>query len=393
MNNVLDVIKASLWGAKEPLIIGNAVFEEMKHQAIIALPAGILSSISLSDELREKWKYEIMRQIAFCAHYKHEQSILPISVPYVILKGTSAAQYYPRPELRTMGDIDIITKREDYKIACDMLIQNGFAEITGRATADFGRHRVFRKNGIDVEVHAFFALLNDYRKARCMDELIIQNIPTDTHVLPDHINGLVILEHINQHLEDGIGLRQIVDWMMFVDKCLQNEKWSEFQVYLKMVGLEKLAITATRMCELYLGLPHHEWCQSANTSLCDELMQYVLLNGNFGNKRIGDSNDSTNAFAYAKNALLAFRLLQERGVENWKIAKRHKFFRCFAWVYQAGRYLIKGFARDNAFPKIVSEYKAAKQRNDMLEALEVKQISKGVVIYDNGEYKLSNKRP
>ena len=33
-------------------------------------------------------------------------------------------------------------------------------------------------------------------------------------VLSDPLNGLVLIFHINHHLRSGLGLRQIIDWMM-----------------------------------------------------------------------------------------------------------------------------------------------------------------------------------
>ena len=95
----------------------------------------------------------------------------------------------------------------------------------------------------------------------------------------------MILEHISQHLENGLGLRQIIDWMMFVHKCLPDENWPEFQVLASNIGMETLAIVMTRMCELHLGLPERMWCKSADNELCGQLMDYILACGNFGEKK------------------------------------------------------------------------------------------------------------
>ena len=256
-DNVFELIKLSFWGKGNPTV-NLSVYQEMKDQAIVALPAPVLPSLGLPPELIREWRNAVYQQIANYENYIHVQSQLPVNVPYVILKGTSAAKYYPHPEYRAMGDIDIITRQEDYGSSCETMLKNAWRETTNGSDLKRGRHRSFEKNGIVVEIHAFFASMNDVQKARAFDELVMRNI-SEEHVLPDMINGLVLIEHVNQHLEEGIGLRQIIDWMMFVDKCLTDDKWNEFEIMAAETGLKELAVTTTRMCEIYLGLPPHKW--------------------------------------------------------------------------------------------------------------------------------------
>ena len=377
---MLNLIKASLWGTTPPEV-DEKIFEEMQQQAIVALPANIIASAVTSSELRDKWNKSILQQVFFYTNYKYQQSLLPLDVPYVILKGTSASMYYPYPECRSMGDIDVITRREDFDKAFYQLESHGYKA----SKVDSNREDVLKKNGITIELHRRFASLNDPMQAEYLDTLIIDNI-NPTHILPDLVNGLVILEHISQHLENGLGLRQIIDWMMFVDKCLTDEAWAEFEPMADKIGLKKLAMTTTRMCEVYLGLPEHPWCSVVELSLCEQLITYILECGNFGNKKTSEEAISENAFAYASTPKMAFKLLWDRGNTNWKLAKRFKALRPFAWIYQAIRYAILGLRRDKAASKIRAEYKAARERNAMFDALGVKTAAKGIVVYKDGKY-------
>ena len=387
---VLDVIKQALWksGKSEA---NQEIYEELKKQALSALPADILSSLSMPEDLRHMWQKDIFQRIAYNANYLHEQEALPISVPYVILKGTAAAKYYPRPEFRAMGDIDIMPRRKDYQAVCDMLLAAGYMEIVVDSHSESARHREFKKGKIIVEVHAYFASLNNPFQAEYLDNLIIQNI-NPSHVLPDLINGLVLLEHISQHLEHGLGLRQIIDWMMFVNKCLPETEWPAFRVLAQHCGLEHLAIVTTKMCELYLGLPVRKWCAAADEALCTRLMEYVLSCGNFGNKWDIDSRKSIKIWMFSPRPKAFFSLLQKYGLENWKSAQTNSFLRPFAWLYQIGRYICKGSTRKESVSKLRNEYAEAKQRNALLDALDVKQTSKGLAVYKNGKY-VKNGRP
>ena len=376
---IADLIKKSLWGSGF-VVADQKIYSEMKLHAIAGLPASCLSSLSLSPELEREWRQYILQQITYNIQCNNVQSVLPISVPYIVLKGTSAAQYYPHPEFRTMGDIDIMTRREDFDYACKQLVDNGYHIVT-----DVDKEVNLYKNGICIDLHRQFASMNNVDYVKFLDDLIMSNI-TRSHVLPDPINGLVLLSHVNQHLEGGLGLRQIIDWMMFVDKCLPDEKWPEFFDLSKKIGLDKLAIVCTRMCELYLGLPRRQWCANADEALCEQLMDYVLSCGNFGNKRTSDTVISENVFSYMNTPGRFLKLLQSRGLVNWKAVEKHKFLRPFAWVYQLLRYTIKGLKRDNSVFRVMDEYTAAKEKAAMFDKLGVKTAAKGLVRYKDGKY-------
>lgn len=373
MGDIFQILKAAIWGVSVPLEpVTDEIFRELKNHRLSAIVAPIMPSLAMTDELQRKWKNLIIQQIVNYNQYVHEQESLPITVSYTVLKGLAASKYYPFPEYRKMGDIDILTKKKDFQTACEMLLANGYREMTQENEEDFGRHRSFVKNGIVIEVHVFFALLKDSKKARALDDILIMNM-NDTHFLPDNPNGLVLLDHINQHLARGLGLRQIIDWMMFADKCLSDEKWPEFQAIAREVGLEKLAITITEICVLYLGLSERDWCAEADMDLCQELMEYILSCGDFGCKREGEIGEGV--FSYAGSIRATFRLLQTRGRVNWEAAKKHVFLRPFAWFYQLCRYLYRGFGRDDAILKLKKEYATARKKNDLLDRLGVRKDS------------------
>ena len=368
---VLGILSSALFSNRELPDTDDwlSVYNELNCHAVIAITAEIVDRLDLPKDLKATWKTRVLQIIIYNMQYRYIQDSLPISVPYIILKGTSAAQYYPHPEYRTMGDIDIMTKKEDYESACNELLQNGFNEISYHEE-HAGRHRCFVKQGIIVEVHLSFAMLKDKQKAEYLDELIVNNI-NSSHILPDLINGLTILEHIYQHLEEGLGLRQIIDWMMFVEKCLTDDQWQDFNKLVLKTGLDKLAIVTTRMCEIYFGLPKREWCKAAEDKVCKQLMEYVLSNGNFGKKKTSDSDISENVLAYARNPKSIFKLLQNQGLINWKASQKYKILRPFAWVYQMGRYIFRGLKRERAISQLKEEFTAAKRRNAMFDELGV----------------------
>ena len=377
---VLELIKASLWESQIPASIDLDTFNEMSKHRLVAIPTPIFSKLHLSDNLHTIWKKAIYLQISKNVNRYSAQLSLPISVPFLILKGTEAAKYYPDPKCRTLGDIDIFTSLADSDTACEQLLEYGYRYI-----GETSRETVLIKDGIHIELHRGFAKLNNPKYAQFLDDLIIQNI-NPTHSLPDEINGLVLLEHISQHLVNGIGLRQIIDWMMFVNKYLPDEKWADFSSLARKIGLEKLAIVTTRMCEMYMGLPLRKWCSNADETLCDTLMIYVLMCGNFGNKRTDARSISEHVMISSRGPISTFKLLQERGLLNWKILNKYPFLRPFAFIYQAGRYLRKGLAQPNAKIELRNAYIESRKYIHLFDALGVRQDSKGLAEFKNGKY-------
>ena len=71
---------------------------------------------------------------------------------------------------------------------------------------------------------------------------------------------------------------------------------------------------------------------------------------------------------------------------NWTAGKRYVFFRPFAWIYQAGRYIKRGLSQPNAFVELKTAYVESRKRRAMFDALGVRQDSKGLVIYKDGKY-------
>lgn len=230
------------------------IYSFYSRHAIASLAVDLLKYIPDDySNLNQTWKNTIYYNT--CNYYRLLNSQTEIlkhfqekEISVVVLKGTSVAKYYPKPQLRTLGDIDLLVKPEDYERAIDCLIQSECHIISCQSKIETRRHISFYCGGISVELHSFFSPHADSDEEKKLDTLLYTAISPDSSVLPDEKNGLVLLSHIRQHLEGGLGLRQIIDWLLFVRTCLDDEMWySSFQENARLTGLETLAITVTRM--------------------------------------------------------------------------------------------------------------------------------------------------
>ncbi len=362
-SKVLALVRSSLWGEPSP---ENpvAALGEAKRQALIPL------LFPHSPEAR-----------AYSAHYIRvlysQDEVIALmrsaGIPMVILKGAAAAIYYPEPIMRTMGDIDVIVPQGEFETVKILMSHSGFQwknddannpdvrEIAGyKGSITVELHHHFSSKGIDVEAYVIRGL-----EAPVTAALDGHSFP----MLPPLENGLVLLAHVAQHLRDGMGLRQMIDWMMYVHAVLTDEFWeTEFRAAAVDCKLETLAVTATRLCQKYLGLPDPiTWCSGADERLVDDLLVNLLLTGNFGQSHGSGSSVETVATNIRRTGL--FRYLQQQGERNWKAYKKYGILKPFCWLYQICRYIRRGVKTRRSGQQLAGDYSRAQARYDLLTRL------------------------
>lgn len=378
---VCALLSSALFNA--PLVLPEhpdwaQICRELEYQTVLSLPADLIDMLDMPQEIRDGWHRKHMGQVYQGYRNVAEQDALADlfaahGIAYVIVKGTAAAMYYPRPEYRSMGDVDVIVAEKDYAAAQALLRAQGYEEKSKGAQS---RDCAYKRYGVDFEVHQRFSYGHAERDCK-LDALIAAGIGRrETYHtqegtyngLPHLENGIVLLEHINQHLEAGLGLRQIADWMMYANRCLHDEDWAAFREGAERLGLDELARTVTKMCQMHLGLPREgiTWCDDADEALCDQLLDYLFQSGNFGYKDAG-SSAAVNALSRSRDGL--FRNLQKSGERNWKLLKTCPWLKPFAWLYQIFRYARRGLARKNPIRSLKADLSRSKRLNDMLTRL------------------------
>ena len=388
-DQVLALLRCALWGQERfPYrapqdVEWKGIIQELKSQAVSFLAIDLLiqenpgkadAYMTAAAKSAMRWYNILDLQQEIC------RQLSEAGIPCVVAKGAAAAIYYPVPSGRLIGDIDLLVKAEDFEKACQVVSQG--AEFLGETD----RHAEYRRDNVVVELHRSFSSLTDPQKKAISDQKIFSAIDSAETVsleeysfrcLPQIENGLVLLEHISLHLENGLGLRQILDWMLFVDKVLDDRLWQdEFAPLLRELKLETLAFTVTRMCQMYLGLRADiTWCADADEMLCQYLMEYILSQGNFGRKLQRGANRAVAVIGATKDLRTFFRILQYEGCKHWKAAEQFPFLKPFAWLYQLFRYIIKGIRTKNPLAFLRSAAERSKTQEEFLDTLGVRRIS------------------
>ena len=375
---LLQAIRGSLW--KSDIAFPedtdwDAVLEEAEKQAVLSIACTVAPK-----DVQRRWSNKTAGLTAHYIRILHAEKrmtelLKKNGIPTVILKGTAAAVYFPVPSLRTMGDIDLIVPPERFEQAKELFIQE---QYDVKEDPTYLRHVELEKDGISFELHRFFhddgvdvnvdPYIND--GMRRAETGIVDGVAFP--MLPRLENGLVLLAHIAHHLYGEIGIRQIIDWMMFVNRELDDAFWeSSFMEAARGAGLDTLACVATKMCQMYLGLPKRiHWCENADTGLCETLMDNILSAGNFGSKRGSGRKIGMVTTQFRRKGTL--RYLQQAGMRNWSAYRRHKWLKPFAWFYQICRYGRQGIRAKRGL-MLKNDIERGIQREELLRQLNIEK--------------------
>lgn len=366
-----------------------AVRAELVAQSVIGYPAHAVESLSLNpaDQAEylalagknlSSWYRLMMAQDSVLAEFRQA------GIPVAVLKGAAAAANYPQPNSRSMGDIDLIVPPDHFDRAFSLMERLGWdndieLEINPR-------HAGFEKAGCpEIELHRYFSTCTNKKQAHFLDQAIYDAIPraewTDVAgfsvpVLPPLENGLVLLAHVNQHLGSGLGLRQILDWQMFVDAHLTDELWERgFQHAAQQIGMEKLAVTTTWLCHTYLGLQTSAtWFGEADARLADDLLLYIMQRGNMGRKMERGARATRTVLHNLRSPAAVVRYLYEGGRAHWAPARKHAWLAPAACLYQVGHVIRKGLSRNASMSELVTDARSAQEDIDLLKRLEVTRM-------------------
>lgn len=322
-----------------------SLYKESRLQTVVGLAFDALPSevADIDANLYAEWRLftiHIMQQnlrleIADAALHKLLQEN---KVPHCTIKGTASAAYYPNPTLRQMGDIDLLVNKNHFRKTKQLMLNDGF--IDGNHDTPF--HSALKKNGIIYELHHSQLPLNLSRRLfpRLTEHLISSSVEhksdIGTLLVPDkYHHGLSMLLHIYRHLEvgEGVGLRHLCDWAVFVNSIDEAEFVNIFEARLKKCGLWKFCRVLSYTAHIYIDMPKKSWFGEMDASLAENLMQEIIFAGNFGRKS-GDKKanpifleeDNKNRKGIAKKLYIL-----KRRVWRW-----NRFYKKHRWLYPIG---------------------------------------------------------
>ena len=252
-----------------------------------------------------------------------------------ILKGDGVARLYPTPDLRVSGDIDILLAAENLPTVETHLRHLGYQ----KSTIQNDHHTVLKKDAVKIELHLTPAGIPTDEIGDKITALLTDTLDTARTVtlkgrklpVPAPQNqALILLLHMQQHLrEGGLGLRQLIDWALFLAHDLPLEMQDDLKAVLADIGLLRFAATVTEAAVRHLGLPPEKSPFSAgDASLADALFADMLKAGNFGHAHTdfaGSAIITLHGKGDKSGLAAALTGVRTKCEKEWPTAKKHRF--------------------------------------------------------------------
>ena len=309
----LELLRAGLWGVSPDLSLFDTtiewgkVLEVGQEQTVV----GVLTDgiAMLPNEMRGERRV-VMPFFARTMELEDENRKMNRFAPFlmtqlekkgvksILLKGQGVAMCYRQPLHRVVGDIDLLVPdAEQYHRARQLMMK--IAEVT--EDEDEGRkHSAFVYKGMTIEIHGDFRFsINKQCKHNIRKWKEMRLAEPTRHIDEGDLKGatlpsiqfdaVFIFAHLLGHYmgAGGVGLRQVSDWMMFVNRYHQEIDKDVLVDDLNLLGIRQYWEVFGAMAVDYLGFPKERMplYDSRNSKKGKIVLTNIFKTGNFGAKQ------------------------------------------------------------------------------------------------------------
>lgn len=218
------------------------------------------------------------------------QALKEEDIPVVAFKGIVLKDLYPYPELRTMGDIDLIVPKEFINRSSEIIEKLGYYEDQPDEKCIHFAH----KDNLSIELH--WELLNhrNFKKEMHGFEKEIWNniIPArvcgvDIYTLGKIDHLLYLCMHMIFHIKNGgFGLRQLCDFVLYTESVSKTINWEELLNRSEELGIGNFVSAIFEVSNQLFGLetPLYKSKYKYKQRIINSLINEILISGTFGHR-------------------------------------------------------------------------------------------------------------
>lgn len=308
----LQLLKVGLWGTSldssmfSAEIDWDGVYQLAQEQTVIGLVTEGVSQLPREKQGRRQLMLQFYKKTA---EVEDENKKMNAFAPYlisqlermgvqaVLLKGQGVAANYTNPLRRAVGDIDLlITGDGQYEKAKKLM-----EKIAVLNEEDIKRkHAAFLYKELVVELHGDFRFLVNKKCFRNLEQWKQKRLCEKSRIIcDDNVDGLVvpsvqfdsifIFAHMLGHLmgSGGVGLRQVSDWMMFVNKYYDEIDLKALEDDLVLLGLRDYwqAFGTVAVHELGYPVERMPFYDEKLIGKGKRILRLILYTGNFGTRQ------------------------------------------------------------------------------------------------------------
>ena len=208
-------------------------------------------------------------------------------IPFAIVKGYEIRELYPEPEIRTMGDVDVLIGPQDRMAVHQCMLDMGYtrSELGGNVWA-------YHKDKISFEIHVKLASGNywnhvDYEGyfEQFFSRLKISE-GTCRRYLSREDHFIFLCFHLAKHLSSsGAGIRMLIDIALYVKTYQNTMDWNYVWAEMKKIKLDAFLKFILSVCGQWFHFSVETQHEPLEQKEAQYFADYVFSGGLFGFER------------------------------------------------------------------------------------------------------------
>ena len=335
------------------------------------------TALQLSNNLLDIWNKTMLTTFSlntqrYGEFLKINKLVSDKNIKYIGLKGCILRTLYPVPELRTMGDFDILVYPDDVKKIKEIFVSKGYS-VQNDA---FGI--VCKKGNCYWEI--FTTIEEEMRvEPQKWDKLFFENIVCENGILhPTPTYFLIhLIVHTGKHcLREGSGIRNLCDIALYINKYKSDIDFETVSTACKEQKVWNIYVYIMNAVKQFFDVDISESNVPKKDS--EQFVEYMMLNGVFGKqgnaivpqaaKHEDDSIGGLRKILFPTVKMLDYR---------YKYLKKFPFLLPIAWIHRMFSAIFKW---KYSFKQMAGDLKEAvefsEEREKWINKLKLKDANK-----------------
>lgn len=205
----------------------------------------------------------------------------------MVMKGQANGVFYPKPEHRNPGDIDCYLF-ENYARGNDIARQEG-----ANVDESWYKHSVINYKGETFENHQYFVHTRDGKRGKRLNEELVEQLKDkseEIRVIPGTVvemppvqwTAMFLTYHACAHfISEGLRLKQILDWVMFLNVHQSDVNWGAFYAFCDRNHLRVFADAMNAIAVQYLKVNLNDNKIFAENPYTDKILHSALYDEDY----------------------------------------------------------------------------------------------------------------
>lgn len=258
-------------------------------------------------------------------------------IEYFLVKGFIVSDLYPHPELRTMGDCDLVVHPEDKELVHEIMINLGFRCISkGKKEWNYK----FRNMEFELHDHLLYKDEINSEKAVKFFDNVWEHVSDNS--LEWNFHFLFLIYHLRKHIMGiGAGLRHFLDIAVVIKKVKIN--WNKVVQSIEYLEVSNFFNRVLGLLNDWFEIDVPGFSSEIEKEFLEKAEEKILCDGVFGFEDEKNLNHMYINIVHKKGKTFAIQNMfhdiflpykDMTNMEEYKFLKNRFYLLPYAWIYR-----------------------------------------------------------